>query len=232
MKMSPLSLVAAAVLAGSITGCRTTPGDPNETSTGLPYHPPPGMTYVDTPPGFSAPPPGEPLTQRRYLPPTPEIPSPKRRLLTTPLTNPAIPEIGNSSPTKHVPTAEVGVPQNEWVQAAAEWKGVPYRLGGTTKQGIDCSGLVQQLYREVRHQELPRTTSELFAKTISTGVSEVQPGDLLFFTNGMGDKSSHVGLVIGNRVFVHSSTTLGVTYGSLDDKYWSKRFTGSRRYDP
>jgi cell wall-associated NlpC family hydrolase len=132
-----------------------------------------------------------------------------------------------------VPTAEVHVQQNDWVQAAANWKGVPYRLGGTTREGIDCSGLVQQLYREVRHLEVPRTATEQFQKSVTTGGGAAQPGDLVFFTTTrtFGDETSHVGVVIGNRVFVHASTTLGVTYGSLDDPYWNKRFTGSRRFE-
>ena len=93
---------------------------------------------------------------------------------------------------------------------------------------------MQQLYREVRHQDIPRSTSEQWLKSVSTGISQIQPGDLLFFTSGRvwGDETSHVGLLIGNRVFVHSSNSLGVTYGSLDDPYWNKRFTGSRRFDP
>ena len=228
-----VSLAAAAVI---VTGCRSTRVDTGETSTGLPYRPPGVPTFVEPPAGFSAPEPGEPLSERRYLPPTPELESEPVRSRARPLTGGGAPAAAVAGPvlrSREQQALELAVPKNEWYDAASTWRGAPYRLGGTTRQGVDCSGLVQQLYKEVRNKDLPRTTGELWEASSSTGVGAVRPGDLVFFAikRVFGDESQHVGLVLGNRVFIHSSSSMGVTYGSLDDSYWGKRFTGSRRFE-
>lgn len=238
MQLPRLTLVATAVFAVAFTGCRTTEVQSGETSTGLPYRAPGVAHYVEPPEGFSSPVPGEPLTERRYLPPSPELDTPPLRPGGRPpfsgrqgaAAPSATPRLRNKEQT----AVELAIPQNEWLQAASTWRGAPYRLGGNTREGVDCSGLVQQLYKEVRNQDVPRTTSEQFEKSSSTGIAQVQPGDLVFFNTSrvLGDETTHVGLVVGNRVFVHSSASMGVTYGSLDDTYWGKRFTGSRRFEP
>lgn len=236
MQLPRLTLVAAAVFAAAFTGCQTTVVQFDETSTGLPYRAPGVAHYVEPPEGFTSPEPGEPLTERRYLPPTPELEDPPLPAVSRP--PPAKPWTTPSTTpylrTKEQTAIELAIPQNEWVQAASTWRGTPYRVGGTTREGVDCSGLVQQLYKEVRNQDVPRTTSELFDKSVSTGISHLQPGDLIFFNTRrvFGDETTHVGIVVGNRVFVHASKSLGVSYGSLDDTYWGRRFTGSRRIEP
>lgn len=225
MQLPRLTLVATAFTAVALTGCQTNSVLPGETSTGLPYRPPGVATYVETPEGFVAPVPGEPLSERRYLPPTPEIENPP--LSSNPRNSGAPPYLR----TKEQTAIELAIPQNEWVQAASSWRGAPYRVGGTTRDGVDCSGLVQQLFKEVRNKDVPRTTSEQWEKSVA--VAQLQPGDLVFFNTRrvFGDETTHVGLIVGNRVFVHASTSMGVCYGSLDDAYWSKRFTGSRRLE-
>lgn len=232
MQLPRLSLVATAALALVSTGCRTPEVQTGETSTGLPYRPPGVAHYVDTPPGFVAPEPGEPLTQRRYLPPSPQLESPPLGSASRPATAAGAAGAAPVLRSKEQTAIEIALPQNEWVQASSSWRGAPYRLGGTTREGVDCSGLVQQLYQEVRHQNLPRTTGEQWEKSTSTGIGAVQPGDLVFFNTKrvFGDETTHVGVIVADRVFVHASTSMGVTYGSLDDAYWSKRFTGSRRF--
>lgn len=233
MQLPRFSILVTAAVAVVFTGCRSTVATDGETSTGLPYRPPGVMRYVDTPQGFEAPVPGEPLTSRRYLPPTPELEPVPPSFETRSGTGVGAAAAGPALRTKGQTAIEISLPQNEWVQAASTWRGAPYREGGTSREGVDCSGLVQQLYKEVRHQEIPRTTTEQWDRSVSTGVGVVQPGDLVFFTTRriFGDETSHVGVIVGNRVFAHASTSAGVTYGSLDDPYWSKRFVGSRRFE-
>lgn len=235
MQISRLTLVATAAFAVASAGCRSRAVQSDETSTGLPYHPPGLVRYVETPEGFSAPAPGEPLTQRRYMPPTPELESMPVVGRTQPTTRGSAVTTGTAPALRNKEQAaiELSIPQNEWVQASSTWRGAPYRDGGTTREGVDPSGLVQQIYKEVRNQDIPRTTAEQWDKSISTGDGQLQPGDLVFFNTRriFGDETTHVGLIVGNRVFVHASTAMGVNYGSLDDAYWSKRFTGSRRFE-
>lgn len=121
----------------------------------------------------------------------------------------------------------------DWRVAASSWIGTPYRTGGTTRQGADCSGFAQALYREVTGLAIPRTTSALWQEGRPVGLASMRPGDLVFFSNvGAGDGITHVGVVIGEGEFAHASTSQGVRFASHDRGYWQKRFSGARRFLP
>jgi len=101
------------------------------------------------------------------------------------------------------------------------WFGTRYRLGGTTKRGIDCSALTGALLLAVYGFNLPRTARQQYDATDHVGKDELQEGDLVFFNTHGG--VSHVGVYLENDYFLHASTH-GVTISSLDDRYYSKRF--------
>ncbi|HHF7092741.1 TPA: NlpC/P60 family protein [Haemophilus influenzae] len=105
-----------------------------------------------------------------------------------------------------------------------EWVGTRYRMGGTTKRGIDCSAFMQTTFSEVFGIELPRSTAEQRHLGRKINKSELKKGDLVFFR-----KNNHVGVYIGNNQFMHASTGQGVTISSLDEKYWARTYTQSRR---
>jgi hypothetical protein len=113
------------------------------------------------------------------------------------------------------------------IEAAAEdWMGVPYEWSGESKQGIDCSALVQTLYQEAFNWRLPRVT-ELQVQAGSTVTrQQLRPGDLVFFQPG--GEGNHVGVYAGDREFIHASTSEGVTRTRLDD-YWQRHYWTSRR---
>lgn len=113
---------------------------------------------------------------------------------------------------------------NKILSAYRQWAGTRYRLGGTTKSGIDCSAFVRSTMSSAFNLHLPRTTTE--QKYIGKAIPKynLQPGDLVFFR-----KNHHVGVYIGNGRFVHSSSSHGVTTSSLSEKYWSRNYTQSRR---
>ena len=92
----------------------------------------------------------------------------------------------------------------------ADWKGVRYRLGGSTKKGIDCSGFVQRTFREQFGLELPRSTYE--QQEMGKSVSR-----------------SNLRIYIGNNQFVHASTSSGVIISSMNEPYWKKRYNEARR---
>ncbi|HET7117742.1 MAG TPA: C40 family peptidase [Hanamia sp.] len=102
-----------------------------------------------------------------------------------------------------------------------KWFGTRYRLGGTTKRGIDCSALTSALLLAVYGFNVPRTAKEQYDATEHIDKDELQEGDLVFFNTRGG--VSHVGVYLDNDYFFQASSH-GVTISSLDDHYYSKRF--------
>jgi peptidoglycan endopeptidase LytE len=113
--------------------------------------------------------------------------------------------------------------RNLFVRVVKNFLGVPYRLGGSTLKGIDCSAFVKKIY-EIFNTTLPRTVREQFRIGKSVAEEELQEGDLVFF-NARRSSISHVGIYIGNREFVHaSSQNRQVKVDSLDMPYFNKHF--------
>jgi lipoprotein Spr len=113
------------------------------------------------------------------------------------------------------------------IEHVHQWWAVPYRIGGNSKEGIDCSAFVQGLASEAYGLTLPRTSREQanFCKEISK--QDLKEGDLVFFASGRS--ISHVGMYISNNKFVHASTSMGVVISDLDEAYWSRRFVKAGR---
>ena len=110
---------------------------------------------------------------------------------------------------------------------ATNWAGTPHKLGGTSRSGIDCSALVQNVFQEVLSTSVPRTT-ELQSKVGKpVDMHEIQVGDLVFYKIRAG--SRHVGIYVGNGEFFHASKSEGVTISRLSDPYWQRRFWQIRR---
>lgn len=109
-----------------------------------------------------------------------------------------------------------------------DWYGTPYRLGGNTKNGIDCSAFSQFLFASVYGLSIPRTAREQYNLT-SRIISRTQltEGDLIFFNTRGG--ISHVGVYLQNNKFVHASTSGGVMISDIYDEYWAKKFVGVGR---
>lgn len=106
---------------------------------------------------------------------------------------------------------------------AAEWIGTPYRSGGHTKRGTDCSGLTGEIYRKVYRVRLPRSTGEQLAACRKVARRGLKEGDLVFFHNGKSRKKvTHVGIYLKDNKFVHASTSRGVIVSSLDENYWRR----------
>lgn len=121
---------------------------------------------------------------------------------------------------------------NSIISYAKTFEGTRYKYGGTTKKGMDCSGLV---YTSFKKEEivLPRTSRAMSTQGSKVSLKNIAVGDLLFFkTNKKKNVISHVGLVvtIGSQIkFIHSSTSKGVTISNLDQKYWNNSFAWARR---
>lgn len=116
------------------------------------------------------------------------------------------------------------------VDQALAYLGVRYRFGGTSPEtGLDCSGLVLNVFRNAIGFDLPRTAAEMSRLGDKIGRQELKPGDLVFF-NTMRRAFSHVGIYLGDGKFVHAPSSGGkVRVEALSSSYWSKRFNGARR---
>lgn len=115
------------------------------------------------------------------------------------------------------------------VQMALSFLGAPYRLGGMSRRGIDCAGLVRVAYQTLGFT-LPPTAAGQFEEGVEVSLGELQPGDLLFFRDTYKLGISHVGIYIGGGKFIHAaSTKRGVVMTSLSASYYLSRFAGAKR---
>ncbi|MFD2563976.1 C40 family peptidase [Aquimarina rubra] len=137
---------------------------------------------------------------------------------------------------KTTKTKVVTNPKNKKIKSiinyAKAFEGTRYKYGGTTKKGMDCSGLVYTSFKK-GEVVLPRTSRAMSTQGDKISLENVAIGDLLFFkTNKNKNVINHVGLVVatGRRIeFIHASTSKGVTISSLEERYWNKCFTQARR---
>ncbi len=114
------------------------------------------------------------------------------------------------------------------VREVALWIGTPYRYGGTSRSGVDCSGFIVTISRNVYGRELPRTTAGMASETRRVNKRGLRDGDLVFFRT-KGRRISHVGIYINDGYFAHASISRGVVVNHLSDAYWSRRFVRGGR---
>ncbi len=108
-----------------------------------------------------------------------------------------------------------------------KWRGVRYRVGGSSKRGIDCSAFVQVTFKTKLGVNLPRTTSLQSRLGNEIKKSELQAGDLVFFRTS--STSRHVGIYLEENKFLHASQSRGVTISKLDNTYWRANYWKSIR---
>ncbi len=107
----------------------------------------------------------------------------------------------------------------------------PYKYGGNTEKGIDCSGFTGQVFEIATNIKLPRSAREQYQVGEKIELDDLAFGDLVFFNTSRRSNPGHVGIYIGDDQFIHASRTLGVTISSLQETYYKKRYIGARRID-
>ncbi len=129
----------------------------------------------------------------------------------------------------HPSGQQVSQERHDVVRVAAGLIGTPYRYGGTTRRGFDCSGLVQYSHRQIG-VSVPRTTTSQWRNGRELQRQHLLPGDLLFFDLG-SRKAQHVGIYEGDGLFIHApSSGKRVSRASLDNPYWRDQLVGARSY--
>ena len=144
----------------------------------------------------------------------------------------AAPEVHDQDPNiEPVPDRQDGPAglQARLTEEIQSYLGVPYRWGGTSRYGMDCSGFVSTVYRSALGVELPRKARAMFDEGRYIAKKDLQFGELVFFEKIENSGASHVGIYIGNSQFAHASTTRGVVISNLDAKYYRRRFVGARK---
>ena len=108
-----------------------------------------------------------------------------------------------------------------------KWYGVKYCYGGTNKNGVDCSALVQIIYKDAFNLKVPRTTKNQAHAGYQVKKRNIKEGDLVLFKTGWNSRHSGIYMEHGN--FLHASTKHGVTISSLNNPYWKTKYWQTRR---
>lgn len=145
--------------------------------------------------------------------------------------SPAVPDsvvrtVSSSSGSSAASAAHLAMVESVLRSDGPSWFGIPYRWGGTTRRGIDCSAFVQQFVRQNLGIELPRTTADQQYEGVAIDREDLLPGDLVFFRR-RGVR--HVGVYLSGGEFIHASSSEGVTTSNLDNAYWDRYYWMSRR---
>jgi len=125
-----------------------------------------------------------------------------------------------------------GTVKERMLMEIIKYLNTPYKFGGTTKDGIDCSSFTQTIFKNVLSMSLLRTAREQFTQGLEVGSkNDLQFGDLIFFNTRRRVRPGHVGIYIGENLFAHASSKQGVIISSLDHDYYSRKYMGGRRID-
>lgn len=128
--------------------------------------------------------------------------------------------------------SQISSQQEQLLMEIIKYLDTPYKFGGNSLNGIDCSAFTQNVFKNTNLYELNRSAREQFKQGIVIeDKNDLKLGDLVFFNTRRRVKPGHVGIYIGGNLFVHASSKLGVTVSSLDHDYYSKRYMGARRME-
>ena len=116
--------------------------------------------------------------------------------------------------------SEKNIDNKKLYQFIIDWYGTPYKFGGLTNNGIDCSGFTNILFKEIYKIQLPRTSKDIAEKINRKYTKDLKEGDLVFFSFGKSGTINHVGVYLQNNRFVHASTSKGVIISNLTEPYY------------
>jgi cell wall-associated NlpC family hydrolase len=143
-----------------------------------------------------------------------------------------VPGAGSHTDTYAGSTADLSDPESVKDALYAqydEWRGTRYRIGGLSKDGIDCSGFIHMTFKSRLSITLPRSSDQQAELGTDVDKDQLQAGDLVFFKTGRTLR--HVGVYLEDGRFLHASTKLGVVISRLNESYWKSAFWKAKRLD-
>ena len=143
--------------------------------------------------------------------------------------------VKNEQTSKKISKISYKPKSNNWITVALyeeykKWYKTPYKYGGLTSNGVDCSSLVQQIYEDAFGIHIPRTTKYQVRKGHKVSKESARAGDLVFFKIGYNKR--HAGIIIERGKFIHTSQKHGVSVSQLSNPYWKNNYWQSRRILP
>ena len=115
------------------------------------------------------------------------------------------------------------------IREIKKFYGAPYKWGGSSPKGTDCSGMIMTIYKNAANIALPHNADMMFKTTQKINSRDLFFGDLIFFSSARTNKATHMGMYIKGGYFVHASSSRGVILSKLNDKPYKKQFIGARR---
>ncbi|HYW34793.1 MAG TPA: NlpC/P60 family protein [Balneolaceae bacterium] len=132
-----------------------------------------------------------------------------------------------SSPPATISVSKYNEVKASLKQAYRDWKGTPYKWGGESHHGIDCSGFTQLVFKRYFGVDLPRTTRRQLYAGSKVSRQNLKSGDLVFFKTGR--KRLHVGIIVKGKKFLQASVSQGVIISSLKKHYWESHYLTARQ---
>ncbi len=123
--------------------------------------------------------------------------------------------------------------RQSFIECAQSFLGVPYKYGGLTEEGFDCSGFIYTVAKNSLHISLPRRSEDLYLKTEPVSDEERQPGDILFFK--ANTHINHAAIYLGDDQIIHAVSDgpkTGVIISSIHEDYWERTYVSTRRFLP
>lgn len=128
-----------------------------------------------------------------------------------------------TSTTKSTNGNKSGISNANLKKEVEQWLGVPYKYGGTSKSGVDCSGFCGNIFKTVYDINLGRSAQDIYNQSKPINKNALKEGDLVFFKIN-SSRVSHVGIYLSDNKFVHASTSRGVMISDLTEAYWTKYY--------
>ena len=125
--------------------------------------------------------------------------------------------------------SNINLKEQKLMYEVIEYLGTPYKYGGMTKLGIDCSAFTQTVFWLAFNETLPRTAQEQYNEGIAIDKDSLKYGDLIFFKTSRRKYVGHVGIYLDSNKFVHSGCKEGVSIASLEETYYSEHYLGAKR---